>query len=367
MKISTVKLQSMMSKVVKGVGNNKLIPITSLIGITLEDGTLTIVSTDGSNYLYVHEEVGEKGDFYVCVKADQFSKLVSKMTSDYIELKIKDNCLEVKGNGTYNIEIPLDENGDMVEYPNPIADNESKVGDKTTIKLSTVKTILSALKNGLSTSPSNPQLMNYYFGDCVVATNNTKINALAEKVTDKPILVNPTLVDLMDTITDDEINMVVYEPNWEEEPQQIEFVSDTVTVFGYVSEGVESFPINAIKTLIDMSYDNYCTFSKTELLQVLDRISLFVEEYDKGAVSLSFDDDGLTIRSNKMNSEELIAYKESHRDANSMYTAYVNVEMLQAQLKSQESDVVMLYFGLNKALKIVDGNLTFIIALIQKK
>ena len=64
MKISTVKLQSMMNKVIKGVGNNKLIPITSLIGITAEDGTLTIVSTDDTNYLYVSEVLdNEKEEF----------------------------------------------------------------------------------------------------------------------------------------------------------------------------------------------------------------------------------------------------------------------------------------------------------------
>lgn len=359
MKISTTKLQAMMTKVVKGVGNNKLIPITSLIGITVEDGTLTIVSTDSTNYLYASEDIGEKTNFYVCVKADQFAKLVSKMTSEYITLTIKDNYLEVKGNGTYSIEIPLDENGEMVEYPNPIANLEDKITCKEKIEISTIKTILASVKNGLATTTDYPQLTNYYFGENVVATNQKKINALAKKITDSPILVSSVLVDLLDTITDEVVDMIVYEGG------DIEFVSEAVTLFGHVAEGIDEFPIDALNSLISKDYNNYCKVSKLELLQVLDRISLFVDDYDKGAISLSFGD-ALTIRSNKLNSEEAIAYRESNATPSDVYTVYIDIEMLQSQIKSQESDTVTIYFGEDKAIKLVDGDLTFIIALIQK-
>ena len=108
--IKTVKLKEMVAKAVKGVGNNKLIPLTSLMAIELKDATLTLITTDATNYLYISEDkvVGE--DFYVVVDANVFSKLISKMTCEDVTLEIKSDiiALQVKGNGTYKIELPLD-------------------------------------------------------------------------------------------------------------------------------------------------------------------------------------------------------------------------------------------------------------------
>mgnify|MGYP002626966704 CR=1 FL=1 len=53
MKINTVKLQEMITQASKGSGNNKLIPITSMMLIELKQNKLTLVTTDATNYLYV--------------------------------------------------------------------------------------------------------------------------------------------------------------------------------------------------------------------------------------------------------------------------------------------------------------------------
>ena len=51
--INAVKLQEMVSRASKGVGNNKLIPITSLNCIEVKDNVLTLITTDATNYLYI--------------------------------------------------------------------------------------------------------------------------------------------------------------------------------------------------------------------------------------------------------------------------------------------------------------------------
>ena len=46
--IKTEKLKEMVSRSIKGVGNNKLIPLTSLMAIELKDGKLTLITTDAT-------------------------------------------------------------------------------------------------------------------------------------------------------------------------------------------------------------------------------------------------------------------------------------------------------------------------------
>ena len=69
MKIKTSILQEMVSKAVKGASNNKMIPISSFIGIEIEQGKLTLMTTDGSNQLRVSKKLdGNSTDFYSVVE-----------------------------------------------------------------------------------------------------------------------------------------------------------------------------------------------------------------------------------------------------------------------------------------------------------
>ena len=120
--LKTEKLKEMVSRAVKGVGNNKLIPLTSLMAIEVKDNKLTLITTDATNYLYVCEDKIVADDFYVVVDANVFSKLISKMTCENVTLEVSSGIwvLNVKGNGNYKIELPLDENGEPIKYPDPV-------------------------------------------------------------------------------------------------------------------------------------------------------------------------------------------------------------------------------------------------------
>ena len=117
--IGTTKLQDMVARASKGVGNNKLIPITGLICIEVKDNKLTLITTDATNYLYIMDDKFVNDDFYAVVDANMFAKLISKMTCENIVLTVSDGVVAVKGNGNYKIELPLDENGQPIKYPDP--------------------------------------------------------------------------------------------------------------------------------------------------------------------------------------------------------------------------------------------------------
>ena len=168
LKIKTEKLKEMVSRAIKGASNNKLIPLTSLMAIQLEKNVLTITTTDATNYLYIKEDKVEGDDFYVVVPVDVFSKLVARMTCETVTLTLaeKMNVLEVKGNGNYSIELPMDEEGNPVKYPDPISEVKLE-GEGTEIHLSTVQAILNSVKPALATTLEIPCYTGYYVGDKV--------------------------------------------------------------------------------------------------------------------------------------------------------------------------------------------------------
>ena len=65
--INTSTLQSMVAKSMKGASCNKMIPLTGLMAIQLLDHELTLITTDATNYLFIHEDKVEGDDFYVVV------------------------------------------------------------------------------------------------------------------------------------------------------------------------------------------------------------------------------------------------------------------------------------------------------------
>lgn len=358
LKISTVKLQELMAKAIKGVGDNKLIPRTTDIAIKVEDGTLSLHTSDNDNYLNVYEEVGGD-DFYAVVSAEQFSKLVMRTTSESISLEIVDGVVEFHGNGTHKFPVEIDVNtGEMVDYPDPIVEalsvQQQAIGK---IDVATIQTILGAVKPSIATN-ADSMFANYYIGDVVLATDTFKISCLNKKITATPILVSAILMDLLDVFTGDE-PISIYKVNG-----KLVFVGTNCTVLGCAIEGIEAFPVDKIMEYMENDYPNICTLPKQSVLQLIDRLSLFVGTFDDGVVNVDFTEDGLNVSSQKSDSIEIIPYIESAIAQPTMGRVYL--EMFRAQVKAQTSENIKLYFGDDKSLKLADSNIdvTSVVSLV---
>ena len=115
--VNAEKLKEMVSRAVKGASNNKLIPITSLMKIELNNlGEFSLTTTDATNYLYIKDKEVSGEPFYAVVPVDVFSKLIAKTTSETVKMEIVAAILKITANGTYSIELPLDENGITIKY-----------------------------------------------------------------------------------------------------------------------------------------------------------------------------------------------------------------------------------------------------------
>ena len=360
LKIKTVVLQEMLSKAIKGAGNNKLIPITGLLGIkqNVAQDTLTLITTDMSNYLYVSQSNKNDEEFDVTVPVDTFSKLISKMTCETVSLKVVDYYLEVVGNGTYKIELPLNENGELIKYPNPVG----KLADSTPISTGKIESyIFSAMSNSvkpsLATTPEIPCYMNYYVGDKIIGTDTYNIAGLTESVFETPVLLSVNTVELLTLTTAKDVEYSVYQNG------VICFVASDIVVYSSPVEGLNDFAIKEITNLLNLSTDSYCEISKDAFLQLLDRLVLFVSPYDKNGIDLSFTKDGIVVTSKNVSGMEMIPYISVND-----YTEYncsVDIQMLQSQIKAIPTSTVNLYYGHPNALKLKMNNLIQIIGLLE--
>jgi DNA polymerase III sliding clamp (beta) subunit (PCNA family) len=351
--LKTLKLQEMVSKAIKGASNNKMIPITSLMAIQWQDGVLTLITTDAANTLKIIDKV-EGEEFYVVVQTELFSKLVAKTTTETITLTLKESSLEVKGNGTYNIELPLDEEGQLIKFPDYKFDH--KKAEKSVINLSTIKTILTANKAAVAETMEVPCLTGYYFDDKVITTDTFKVCSNEVKVLPRKILLPTDLVELLSIMDEEKVTAEIVK-------NKILFTTNNVVLYGSELDGIEDYPVEAIEAYVLTEFDSVCKLPKGALLNVLDRLSLFVSEYDKNGVYLTFTTDGVIFSSKRSNGTELIKYQESQNFK--AFTCCADIELLKSQVSAQEGEVVEMWYGHEQAIKMVSGKITQIVALLE--
>ena len=361
MKIKTELLQKMLGKSIKGASNNNLIPITSLMGIEYADDNLILTTTDGNNQFRVRATESQLGitekqsNFYTIVNADTFSKLVAKTTKEFIELNNNENYLEVVGNGTYKLEIALNEDNEMVKFPE--ANHISEVANS--IKIADLQESLRVAKASVAKTMEIPCLTGYYVGKNVITSNREMVCKLESTLIEEPILISSEMAELLLLVESAEAIQL------ERKDNHLYFYTNEYEIIGNELEGKEMYPVQPIEDLASKEYTHFIQVDKQDLLNVLDRMSLFISDYDKNGVYLDFTEAGFIIRSQKSNAEEIIDIK-SALEPDSGFSCLADIEMLKSQVETVSTDIVEIWYGQEKSIKIVDGKCSLIISLLDK-
>lgn len=362
--LNTIIFKDMVSRAKKGASNNSILPITSMMAIELKDNKLTLITTDATNYLYVMQDGVEGNDFYATVIADTFAQLIGKMTSEKITLELVDSTLKVTGgSGAYIIDLAMEEDGEVVRFTDPRDSVELEPLED--INLTTVNSIIDYAKASLAVTLEEPCFVNYYCGEKVVATDSLKICSMDVKLWEEPRLIPSEVFELVKLMTDEKIKVSAA-------GDIIMFSTSDVIVYAHTADGLEDYPADAIYNLVAKEFPANCKIKKSDLVQLLDRLSLFVDKMDKGIIYLTFSPEGLQIRSKKSNSIEVIPYIEGGDEE---FSCAVDIGMLQNQAKSFGGDIITIDYGNNDAdaegnevstaLKFVDGTTYFYIALVD--
>ena len=356
--VKTTKFQEMVTRAIKGAGNKKVLPITQMLAIRLEKGVLSLITTDATNTLYIRETGVEGSDFYAVVPVDQFSRLVSRTTSDSITLKVNKTVLEFTGNGKYSIPIQFDDDDmTVVQFPDPLEEVVFDPNDTIEINNSTITKILNFIKPALAVTMENPFYTGYYAGEKVIATDTFLINILDVDLFHTPKLISPQVMELLSVMTAEKINVDL-------QGNIMVFGTPDCTVYGRDLEGIEEYAVDDILEFAQIGFDSMCKLPKNALLQLLDRLSLFVMDYDNGGIYLTFTKDGMQVSSMSSSGVEVIPYTESKNFQE--FSCLIEVGLLTKQVKTQIGETVELWYGVDSAIKMVDGNVTQIIGLLEE-
>lgn len=353
MNISTERFKTAVAKAEKGASNNKLLPITQMIGIKSFGDKVILCTTDKSNSVEVTIDKLSGDEFDVTVEVSLFSKLISKITSDTVELKVDNGNLCINGDGTYKLPIISDEDGE-IHFP-----KIKRVECTEEILLSSVLSVRNINSPALSSNMNeNVFLTGYYVdSDKVVSTDTdvvcfNKINLF----NGRKLLVSPQTMTLLTLASHEK-----FTANFEATDRAMFNLGDVYVQSLYMS-GIDEYPIEEINQYLDMSYASMCKIPKALLSSALDRLSLFVEPYDHNGAYFKFTRFGVNITSKKLSSCEVINFVESKNFA--PFICCVDVPMLKSIVDSIPADIIELYYGDPNAIQFVVGNVTQVVSLM---
>lgn len=365
--VNAEKCLAIVSDVAKGVGNNKLLPITGMIGIEIADGKLQFSATDGANILRISTEETSDEDGYVTVSADMFVGLVSKLADcSAISFESTDKVLAITGLkgirpvGTYKLELPLNDEGKVVKFIDlDEKKNNTTGGAVYDIPVSVIEEMRNSCKQALATDVSESCYANYLVGDKIVSTDRTRAVFVDSNVVDDKahFLLGRNFVELL-SLMEENVTLTVSSNGM--------YATDGhgTEVFSNMNGSIADYNETAIKGMLSMQFPSMCKIKKAELINTLNRMTLFSSKFDNNGIDIDFKDDKMVIKSVKGSAVEEIEYSEF---ANVQpCDIRIDVLLLMSHIKAYASDTVELFFGNPTCIKLVDGNVTQIIALVRK-
>ena len=163
-------------------------------------------------------------------------------------------------------------------------------------------------------------------------------------------------LDLVSVMRDEKISVYTL-------GNDVVFNTPGCAICGKFMDGIDDFAIEPIMNLVTQEFDSHCAVPKNDLLQMLDRLSLFVGNYDKNAVDLTFTNEGLQVSSKASSGIEILPYVNSEYQKN--FACAVDIQMLTTEVKAISNDLIDIYYGDDSSIKLVDGNITIVIALMD--
>lgn len=353
-KIKTAVLQDLVNKAIKGAGNDKVMPITQLMGVKVSSNKLALTTTDGENYLVAYDKPeSATGEAEFCVSADTFSKLVSKSTCEFMTLDLVGKLLKVTGNGTYSFPLALD-TADEDAIITLSAPTDEQFGPTAVIdvKVKDLKDAATIGKTSLATNNSQPCFTgHYFFKGGSITSDGERATFNKKEIFNEPVLLSSALMKLVCLFTGEDASI-------KHNSKMVAFGAPGMDIYGRKMPEVEQFPAEEISNFFNVEFAYSVKLNKSALLNVLDRVALFIGTYDRNGVRLNFGKNGVLISDLRGSSTEL--YKTT--DELKEFSVILDVERLKDMLSVVTDEAINLSYGRNEVVKLDFGNTSQILS-----
>ena len=151
--IRSEDLKEVCSTILQAVDSSELVNITESVALKIVDHNLLFSVTNGDYYAEIRLPVDTDEQFNAVVKAKLFLKLIAQITTECINLEIKDNFMLVDGNGKYKIPLVYDDDK-MLEIKPITIDNPTVTFtiDRTALKSIAVYNALEVEKSSTASN-----------------------------------------------------------------------------------------------------------------------------------------------------------------------------------------------------------------------
>lgn len=363
-------LQEACKNILAAVDNNELSTITETLELVTKGSFLYINVTNREYFAQVKIDINEEVDFHATVNANLFLKLISQVTTDIVELEVKDTYITVKANGTYKI--PLIFDGEkLLELPEI---NIVNVTNEFNIPSSILKSILNYnSKELLKGTISKPVQKLYYVDEqgAITFTNGACVNSFTLEQPVK-LLFNNRLVKLFKLFSDENVKFTLGFDSISEDIIQtkVRFESSSIVLTAILScddSLLMSVPVNAIRGRAHGEYPYSVNVNKDNMLQTINRLLLFNsaggsnKEVIKPYSTFEFNKDSVTIYDINKENKEIVNYNNTLIDCEETYTAILDLIELKVTLESCVEPYLNIHFGDHTALVITRGNIANVV------
>lgn len=369
--IRTDLLQDSCAKIFNAVDSNVLSTVTETLEIECKERVLKLCVTNREYFVQIQVETDVDEYFHATVNANLFLKLISKVTSETIELSIKDNSLFIKCNGDYKIPLIYDGDSLLVLPRIEIEDIYEEFETDSKVLNSIVDFNSRELQKGTLSKP----IQRLYYLDskgCVTFTSGACVNRFDINMMSK-LLLNDKLVKLLRLFKDTKVTIKTGHNKISDDvvATVVEFDNQTSprikisAVLNCDDTMVTKFPVDAVRGRADKGYPRTVTINKEMLTQAIDRLMLFSQVAAKTDLSVSvvkmkFEKGFVTV-SDRMDVNKEDVYYSKEDDSQEEYSLTVYSSDLTKTLDTCTNQLVQISFGDGQALVVSEGNVSWVI------
>lgn len=337
--------------------------------VCASNNKLQLNVSNGEYFASVSLDYAMDGEFRAVIDAKVFLTLISKLTTEDVELDLTERALVVNsGKSSYKFPLKCDDKG-MVVLPKIEISSPSIEFVSGRDKLQSMLDFNS--KEFGKGTISRPVQQLYYLDNegCLTFTNNTAcINAfpLAQPI---QLLLNQKVVRLFKLFEDNDVRITLgHEEVGGLVQTRVRFESGSVTITSITSNDptmMGQFPTKSIRAMAAKGYEYSVSIETNEFIKALDRLLLFDEanSLNRGVGIFSFGNSGITILDAKRVNQEFVGYHSVEALPTTMLEINLGLMELKASLENSEEEFLTLNFGENeKAIVLANGNVKNVIA-----
>ena len=353
--LKTDKIKNICNYVLPAIDNSGISKITNTLELYCENNVLNLCITNNEYYVKALLTINQPEEFHATINASLFLNLMSKVTSETVELIVDNSSLNVFANGEYKIPLIFDE--DCLLTLTEIDVNNVTVDFNTTSDV--LKSIdaynTKELQKGVI---SNPVQRLYYVDEkgAITFTSGACVNNFSLSTPVK-LLLNQKLVKLFKLCTDEEVNVKLgHESYMGDTITKVKFSTDNVIISAILTNDdtmLSSIPVDIIRERALDPYPYTICLSKKQLLDCIDRLMLFKDDSLKVYSKFEFNNDLVKIYSmSNLNFETNTYLSKTLPDDFNSYECMIDLNDIKLSLTSFNSESINIKFGNSKCVVV---------------